>query len=82
MLSKQVLEIRMGVSSVAQWVKDPTAAACLAAEAQVQSPAQHNGLKDPGLPQLQLRFSSWPGNLHMLRVWPLKEKGGGGEGCL
>ena len=45
---------------------------------QVCSPAQHRGLKDPALLQLgcrshlQLGFSPWPGNFHMLQVWPLK----------
>ena len=39
---------------MAQWVKNPTAAAWVATEAWVQSPAQHSLLKDPGLPQLQL----------------------------
>ena len=47
-----------------QWVKDPTAAACAATEAQVQSPAWGNGLKDLVLLQLQLiplEFNPWPG---------------------
>ena len=37
---------------VAQWVKDLTAVAQVTEEAQVWSPAQHSGLKDPALPQL------------------------------
>ena len=37
---------------MAQGVKDPTAAAWVAAEAQVQSPAQCNRLKNLALPQL------------------------------
>ena len=37
---------------MAQWVKNPIAAARVAAETQVQSPARHSGLKDPVVPQL------------------------------
>ena len=33
-------------------LKNPTTAALVTAEAWVQSPAQHSGSKDPGLPQL------------------------------
>ena len=40
----------MGVPTVAQWIKNLTAAAQVAVEAQVQSPAQHSGLKDPAWP--------------------------------
>ena len=36
----------MGVPTVAQWVKNLTTVAQVAAEVQVQSPAQGNGLKD------------------------------------
>ena len=35
---------------MAQWVKNPTTAAQVTAEVQVQSPAQRSGLKDPALP--------------------------------
>lgn len=38
----------MGVPDVEQWVMNPTAAAGIAAEAQVQSPARHGGFKDRG----------------------------------
>ena len=47
---------------MAPWVKNPTAAAQLAAEAWVPSLAQCRALKDPALPQLQLGFNPWPGN--------------------
>ena len=50
---------------MAEWVKTPTAAAQVAEEARVQSPAQHSGLKHLALPQLKLGISSWPGNFHM-----------------
>ena len=59
------------VPTVAQWVKNPTAAA---AEVQVQSLVLCSGLKDLALPQLGLRFSPWLGSFHMLRMWPLKKK--------
>ena len=36
---------------MAQWVKNPTAAAQVAVEVQVQSLAQHSELKDLALPQ-------------------------------
>ena len=48
-----------------QWVKNLTAVAQVALEAQVQSPAQHGELKDLALPQLwhrlqlRLRFNPW-----------------------
>lgn len=38
---------------MAQWTKNPTVAACVAAE---------------------VWFYPWPGNFHMLRVWPFKRK--------
>ena len=38
-----------------QWVKNLTAVAQVALEAQVQSPAQHGELKDLALPQLWFR---------------------------
>lgn len=36
-----------------QWLKNPTAAARVAAEPWVQSPAQHSRLKDPTVSQLR-----------------------------
>ena len=36
-----------GVPAVVQWIKNPTAVAQVAVEAQVQSPAWHNGFKGP-----------------------------------
>ena len=41
---------------MAQWIKNLTAAAQVAMEAQVRSPAQGSGLKDLALPQLQHRW--------------------------
>ena len=64
----------MGVLIVAQWVKNPTAAAQVTAEMQVPSQAQCNWLKDPILSQLRLRFSPWLGNFYMPGVQPLKKK--------
>ena len=49
-----------------QWVKNLTPSARVTAEVWVQSQAQHNGLKDPALAQLWLRFNPWPGNFHRL----------------
>ena len=46
---------------MAQWIKNPTGAAWNSVEALVRSLAWHSGLKDPVLPQLQLRFIPWPG---------------------
>ena len=69
-------EVWYGVPAVVQWVKNPTVAARVAAEARAQFPALHSGLKDPVLPQLwcrsQLRlgFNPLPGNFHMPRMWP------------
>ena len=48
-----------GVPTIEQWVKNPTAAAWVAAELRVQSPGQHSGLKDPVLPELWLGFNPW-----------------------
>ena len=56
---------------MAQWVKDLTAAAQVAAEVWVQFPAWHSGLKGPALPQLwhslqlKLGLNPWPKNVHM-----------------
>ena len=44
------------IPAVAQWVKNLTAAAQVAAESQVWSPAWHSGLKDPALLQLRCRL--------------------------
>lgn len=49
-----------------QWVRNLTAVAQVAAEARC------SGLNDPALPQLQLRFTPWPGNLHTLWGQPLE----------
>ena len=63
-----------------QQVKNLTAMAQVAVEAQVQSLARCSGLKDLTLPQLWcwsqlwLRFSLWPGNFHMPRAQPKKKK--------
>ena len=60
--------------------KNPTAASQVTAEVQVQSLAQHTGLKDQGLPQLwdrsniRLGFNLWLGNFHMPWVWPLQKE--------
>ena len=65
----------LGVSTVAQWVKNLTAAARVATEAEVQSLGLHNESKDLVLPQLRHRSQLWlgcspqPGNFHMLQVW-------------
>ena len=64
----------LGVPAAAQWVKNPTAAARVAVEVRVQSPAQHSGLKDPTLVQPGLRFNPWPVNFHRPQVFPLKNK--------
>ena len=51
-----------------QWVKNPTAVAWVTTKVQIPSPARCSGLKDPVLPQLQLRLNPWttgPGNFHM-----------------
>ena len=54
---------------MAQQVKNPTAAARVAAEVQVGSLTWCSGLEDPALLwcRLQLRFGfePWPGNFHM-----------------
>ena len=56
-----------------QWVKNPTTAAQVTAEAQVQSPAQQSGLKDLELLQLWTRFNPWPRNFHVPQVQPLNK---------
>ena len=66
----------LGVPAVVQWVKNLTAVAQVAVETQVQSPAQHCGLKDQELQhllrrsQLQLGFDPWPRKFHLLWVQP------------
>ena len=46
----------LGVPAMVQWVKNLTAAAWVAEEAHVQSPAQRSGLRDPALPPLWHRL--------------------------
>ena len=55
---------------MALWVKKPSAAAWVAAEAWVPFLAQCSGLKDWPWPQLWFRFSPWPENFHRLWVQP------------
>ena len=43
----------LGVPAMVQWLKTPTAAARVAAEPWVQSPAQHSQLNDPTVSQLR-----------------------------
>ena len=63
-----------------QWVKNPTAAAQVTAEVQVQLPAWHKGLKDPVLPWLQFRlelyrqFSHQPSKSLIVKFKNLKKK--------
>ena len=75
-----------------QWVKNLTATALVAEEAQLQSLTWRSGLKDPALQhlqhrsQLELRFNPWPRNVHSSWVWPYKEtnksiNGDGQEGA-
>jgi len=65
---------------VVQWVKNLTAVVQVTMEVQGGSPAWCNGLKNPGLLQLQhrlqlrLRFNPRAQELHMLWVWRLKNK--------
>ena len=54
-------EVVTGAPAVAQWVRNPIAAARLAAEVWVRSLAQGSGLEALALPQLWLGFSPWPG---------------------
>lgn len=51
-MKRVVKENPLGVPTVAQWVKSPTAAAQFAAEAQIQSPTRGSRLKDLALQQL------------------------------
>ena len=57
---------------MAQWVKNPTTAARVAAEGQGQSLAPHSGLKDPALLRLQHRSNLWLG----FNPWPRNTKYG------
>ena len=50
-----------GVPAVAQWVKNPTAAAWVSAETGIRSPALHRGLKDMGLPHCSSHSVPGPG---------------------
>jgi len=63
-------ELNRGVSTVMQWVNDPT---CLCGGPSLIS-GQVQWVKDLALLQLQLRFDLWPRNFHMLWVWPKKKK--------
>jgi len=53
------LEIEMWIPTVAQWVKNLTAAAQAAVEAWVWSPAGHSWLKDQALLQMQHKLQLW-----------------------
>ena len=66
---KKMMQI-MGFPTVMQWVKNSTAVAGVTAEVWVRSLAQSSGLKDLVVLQLQLRFSPWPGNIHVPWVHP------------
>ena len=69
-LTEGVVKIMsQGISSVAQQIKNPTAAQVDV----VRSLAwQRSGLEGPVLPQLQyrLRFNLWPGNFHVPWMQP------------
>ena len=56
----QYKKVFSGVPTLVQWVKNPTAVARVSEEAQVPSPAQHSGLKDPVLPQIQSLAQEFP----------------------
>ena len=49
--------------TVAQWVKNPTAAVQVTVKVRILSPVQHSGLKDPTLLQLWPGFNPWSGEL-------------------
>ena len=51
----------LGVPTMAQWVKNPTAGACVTVEVWVQFLAWGSGLKDLALPQLQCSSQMWLG---------------------
>ena len=67
-LKKEEVEQRLGVPIVVHCVKNPTAVAQVIAEVQLQSLAQHSGLKDSALLQLWLEFIPWPGNFPVPQV--------------
>lgn len=67
-------KVLLGVPTMAPWVKNPTSATLVTAEVQVPSRHRSSELKDGALPQLQLGFSHWLGNFHILQLWPLKKK--------
>ena len=67
----------LGVLTVVQWVKNPTAAAQVAAKAQVHFPGPGQWVKGSGVAapeahrsQLRLGFNPWLRNFHMLQVQP------------
>ena len=66
------LRSQEGSFLVVQWVRNLTAVAQVAGEAQVQSLAWCSGLKHPVLlqpwhrSQLQFGFNPWPRNFHVL----------------
>ena len=62
------------VPAIVLQVKNLTAAAWVVAEAQVRSSARCYGLKDPALPQLWVRCSSWPRNFCVPWVWLLRKR--------
>ena len=43
---KQTKKKTLGIPSVDQWIRNPTAAALVTTDAWVQSPARYRGLKD------------------------------------
>ena len=69
-----------GVAPAVQWVRHPTAVAPGNVETQILSLGQCSVFKYLALPQLwyrsqrQLKFSPWPGNFHMIQVWPQTNK--------
>ena len=69
-------KVDLGVSAVAQWVKNLTEAAQVTMKVWVKSPAQHSGVKYPLLLWLQLslqlwlRFDLWPRNFHIPYIYP------------
>ena len=54
LLEKKKKKKKVGVAAAVQWVKNPTEAACVTAETQIQSPVGQSGLKDP-----VLEFALW-----------------------
>ena len=62
---------------MAQWVKNSTAGAWVAAGAQVWSPAQCGGFKNLALPQLWLGFNPWAPELPCAMCAAIQKKAGG-----